>query len=250
MNRMLRISLMVLALLLTVVKEGCAQLYNAEIEVYIPLHKRTGPSFTARNGVEVLNESFHDNTRESTKKYREVSDTLGLYYKAFNWVDIGFNSLKMAFNVYNTGEIAKKRISGIADLLRQYEQQCLLRGDIEAGDQEILDIGQDLYRDIMRDVDDIRNSAIGLLGYNIAQVPATTFSVLNSLKDMNVSLENIQKTLNGAYGRLYRFMLMRLGWRWDFAYVQIDRTGVAESAIGRWKDATRESMNRMSFTGE
>ena len=74
--------------------------------------------------------------------------------------------------------------------------------------------------------------------------------MLNDLKSLNNSLEHIQYTLNNAYKRLYLFMVTRTGLRWNMTYTPIDRISVAEGAIGRWRAATQQSLNRMAGAAE
>lgn len=233
-----------LAVLLAVPSVLHAQLYNPEIEAYIALHKKTGPAFTARTTVEHANSDLHKKTAKGAQMYRETGDSLGMYYKAFNWIDIAYTSLKFGFNVYNTVDVARRRISAIISLLDDYQKEVLKHGNIEKDDQVIIDIGQQLYGSVSGDVNAILYSAGIILGFSAVKIPCTTYSLLENLHIINEALEHIQSSLNIAWGRLYMFMLARLGWRWNFSYTPLDRVSVTEGAIGRWRAATMESLNR------
>lgn len=223
---------------------------SEEVFVYDALKDKTEPAFLAHTAVEAINSKAHKGTMEKTQAFREASDSLGFYYKAFNWVDIGFNTLRFGMNVKNTYDVAKKRINGIISLLELYEKECLAHGNIEREDQEILDIGKELYSSVESDVNDISTTAVAIAGYVTLKFPCTTFSMLNDLKSLNNSLEHIQYTLNNAYKRLYLFMVTRTGLRWNMTYTPIDRISVAEGAIGRWRAATQQSLNRMAGATE
>ena len=226
-----------------------AQVYNPEIEAYIALHKKTGVAFDAHTLVEKVNVKAHEGNMDAAALVRQQADSLGFYYKAFNWVDLAYSSLKFAFNVSNTMSLARKRIEGIVSLLDQYRTAVLMHGAISREDREIFEIGEKLYGDIRNDVRDIEYTAGTIAGYVSLQFPCTTYSMLQQLKKLNDSLEHIQHTLNMAYNSLYRFMLMRLGWHWHSAYVPVDRVSVAEGAIGRWRNSTIESLNRSAAVG-
>lgn len=246
--RIRKIMILVLLLLLTAT-EGYCQL-NAELIVYNALKKKTEPAFITHSAIEDLNAKAHKNTMERTREFREASDSLGFYYKAFNWVDIAFNALRFAMNVKNTYDVANKRIDGIVKLIKLYEDECLKHGDIEADDQEIIDIGRDMYNEVSQDVNSIINTSTAIVGYIGLQFPCTTFSMLNDLKTLNNSLEHIQYSLNNAYMRLYYFMVTRTGFRWNIAYNPVDRVAIAEGAIGRWRSAAHESLSKMSGVTE
>ncbi len=235
---------LVLPMLLLTATEGYCQL-NAELIVYNALKKKTEPAFATHTVVEGLNAKAHKSTMERTQEFREASDSLGFYYKAFNWVDIAFNALRFAMNVKNTYDVANKRIDGIVSLIKVYEDECLKHGDIEADDQEIIDIGRDMYNEVKQDVNSIINTSTAIVGYIGLQFPCTTFSMLNDLKTLNNSLEHIQYSLNNAYMRLYFFMVSRTGFRWNIAYTPVDRVSIAEGAIGRWKSAAQQSLTKM-----
>lgn len=237
--------IVLLAVLLTVPSLASAGGYNPEIDIYVPLHKKTGPAFTARNAVELINSELHHETAKGAKEYRESGDSLGLYYKAFNWVDLTYNTLKFGYNVYNTADIARTRISAIVALLNDYQNEVRKHG-IERDDQVILDIGRELYENVSNDVEDIWTTAAQILGFSAVKVPISTYSMLEDMHILNGSLEHIQYSLNRAWGRLYAFMLARLGWRWDFSYTPLERSAIAEGAIGRWREATQRSLSLMS----
>lgn len=229
---------------LFVASSVCRAQYNPEINAYVALHKKTGPAFTARNGVEIINTDAHEETKDGAVEYRQQSDSLGFYYKAFNWVDIAYGTLKFAFNVYNTEEIARKRITAIVRLLDAWKEDMLRYGDLPREDVEFIKIGKDLYEAVKTDVEAIILTAGNITAYISLQLPCTTFSMLQDLKILNDCLEDIQKALNIAYSRVYQYMLMRHGWRWHVAYTPVDRTELSESAIGRWCRSTRESLGR------
>ena len=249
MKKMLCHMVLLLLSLLAVVTDVHAQA-NAEIPIYNALERKTRPAFVIRNGVEVMNNEAHKSSMKSAGKFRAASDSLGFYYKAFNWVDIGFNSLRFGMNVVNTYNVAKTRMEGITRLLQQYEEECLKHGDLERGDMQIIEIGKVLYRDVRDDSEKIYYTAINVGGYVALKMPCTTYSLLADLKMLNDALEHIQQVLNRAYSRLYFFMATRTGFRWNLSYTPIDRVSVAEGAIGRWRNATQESLNRMAGVTE
>lgn len=209
---------------------------NFELIGYIESHKKTGPWGFARFGASNLAEAAHKEVMDRARDVQEASDSLGMYYKAFGFVDLIYQSLRFGFNVKNTYEIASERISQINTLLEEYIRDMALRGDIEGDDREILNIGQALYENDSAYVKSAWKSLTVVFGMAIAKQPVTTYSLLIEMENINRCLEAVQVSLDNAYRRLSWYMLLRRGWHWKGTYTPIDRLSLVEGALRRWHD--------------
>lgn len=238
--------LLLSAALLLVCAESPAQIVNAEIPAYVALHKKTGPVTFTRSVVEEYNKDLHRKSSESAVEVKEASDSLGLYYQAFNWVDIVYQSLRFGYNVRNTYNVTKERIEGIARLLDEYVRDVADTRTLTSDDQEVLDIGRELYDNVKSDVESVTLSITTIIGYAGAKVPCTTYSLLTELKVINGGLDLLQKHLNRAYTRLYVALMLRKGWHWKGHYLPESRVTICEKALERWHDSAVGSMSKAS----
>lgn len=242
MRKCLYICVFLLALLPCVSQ---AQFLNMELPVYIELHKGSGPVTFARSAAERINEKLHSKLRDSAEEVKASSDSLGFYYKAFNWVDVIYQSLRFGYNVKNTYQVTTEKVVAINNLLEGYISDVAETRDIEADDMEIIRIGRDLFHEDSVIIAGVWPSFVKVIGFAALKQPVTTYSLLTELKKINDAMEAIQANLNKAYERLSWYILIRRGWHWRNTYVTVNRVDVAEWALKRWHDASVESMKRV-----
>ena len=86
---------------------------------------------------------------------------LDRYTRAFDIIDILYQSLRTSLNVYSTYENVSERVSDYRDMLNDFKQKCLDRGNIVSTDtliitinhaalQKIADEGDNLYRSVLK----------------------------------------------------------------------------------------------------
>lgn len=119
--------LLLLAVLPTVVK---AQ-WNFDIpvvEAYINDHKQQRSLLLARSTLELSNQLLHEYSSDAAVEYKELNIDLDKYTRAFDVIDVLYQSLRTSLNVYSTYDTVSDRIRDYKDLLDDYREKVLERG--------------------------------------------------------------------------------------------------------------------------
>ncbi len=101
--------LLLLAVLPTVVK---AQ-WNFDIpvvEAYINDHKQQRSLLLARSTLELSNQLLHEYSSDAAVEYKELNIDLDKYTRAFDVIDVLYQSLRTSLNVYSTYDTVSDRI--------------------------------------------------------------------------------------------------------------------------------------------
>lgn len=104
--------LLLLAVLPTVVK---AQ-WNFDIpvvEAYINDHKQQRSLLLARSTLELSNQLLHEYSSDAAVEYKELNIDLDKYTRAFDVIDVLYQSLRTSLNVYSTYDTVSDRIGGL-----------------------------------------------------------------------------------------------------------------------------------------
>lgn len=72
------------------------------IEAYINDHKKQRSLLLARSTLEESNKLLHQASKVTHRKYRDVNWELDKYTKAFDVIDLVYNTVSTGFNVYRT----------------------------------------------------------------------------------------------------------------------------------------------------
>ncbi len=118
--------LLLLAVLPTVVK---AQ-WNFDIpvvEAYINDHKQQRSLLLARSTLELSNKLLHEYSSSAAVEYKELNIDLDKYTRAFDVIDVLYQSLRTSLNVYSTYNTVSDRIGDYKDLLDDYREKVLER---------------------------------------------------------------------------------------------------------------------------
>ena len=174
------------------------------VEAYINDHKKQRSLLLARSTLELSNQLLHEYSSDATVEYKTLNVDLDKYTRAFDVIDVLYQSLRTSLNVYSTYNTVSDRITDYKNLLENYREKVLERNKIAVSDtiiisvnlrciQKIADEGQHLYR-----------SVSDLVLYATGAAACSTSDLLLVLESINTSLDNIERHLNRSYFETWR----------------------------------------------
>ncbi len=110
------------------------------VEAYINDHKEQRSLLLVRSTLEASNKLLHDYSGDANKGFRDINKELDKYTRAFDVIDVLYQSLRTSLNVYNTYENISDRIGDYKDMLSDFKEKCLERGNIVSTDTMIVTI--------------------------------------------------------------------------------------------------------------
>ena len=214
------------------------------VEAYINDHKKQRSLLLARSTLELSNQLLHEYSSDATVEYKTLNVDLDKYTRAFDVVDVLYQSLRTSLNVYSTYNTVSDRITDYKNLLEDYREKVLERNRIAVSDtiiisvnlrciQKIADEGQHLYR-----------SVSDLVLYATGAAACSTSDLLLVLESINTSLDNIERHLNRSYFETWRYIQLRMGYWKEAVYRTKTKRQLIDDAFGRWREAGLNPGNR------
>ena len=214
------------------------------VEAYINDHKKQRSLLLARSTLELSNQLLHEYSSDATVEYKTLNVDLDKYTKAFDVIDVLYQSLRTSLNVYSTYNTVSDRITDYKNLLEDYREKVLERNKIAVSDtiiisvnlrciQKIADEGQHLYR-----------SVSDLVLYATGAAACSTSDLLLVLESINTSLDNIERHLNRSYFETWRYIQLRMGYWKEAVYRTKTKRQLIDDAFGRWREAGLNPGNR------
>ena len=108
------------------------------VEAYINDHKKQRSLLLARSTLEYSNKLLHEYSSKEVGNYKELNIDLDKYTRAFDAIDVMYQSLRTALNVKNTYTSVSDRIGDYKSLLEDFNAKILARGRIETADTLII----------------------------------------------------------------------------------------------------------------
>ena len=207
------------------------------VEAYINDHKKQRSLLLARSTLELSNQLLHEYSSDATVEYKTLNVDLDKYTRAFDVIDVLYQSLRTSLNVYSTYNTVSDRITDYKNLLEDYREKVLERNKIAVSDtiiisvnlrciQKIADEGQHLYR-----------SVSDLVLYATGAAACSTSDLLLVLESINTSLDNIERHLNRSYFETWRYIQLRMGYWKEAVYRTKTKRQLIDDAFGRWREA-------------
>ena len=190
----------------------------ASIEAYINDHKKQRSLLLARSTLEYSNKLLHEYSRDATVEYKEINIDLDKYTRAFDIIDIMYQSLRTVLNVKDSYETVRERLSDYERLMDDFHEKVIRRNRIELADTLLIAINARAIR-------------------NIAEAACSTADLLMVLDAINTSLDNIQRHLNRSYFETWRYVQVRIGYWKEQVYRRRSINEMAEDAFSRWRVA-------------
>ena len=214
------------------------------VEAYINDHKKQRSLLLARSTLELSNQLLHEYSSDATVEYKTLNVDLDKYTRAFDVIDVLYQSLRTSLNVYSTYNTVSDRITDYKNLLEDYREKVLERNKIAVSDtiiisvnlrciQKIADEGQHLYR-----------SVSDLVLYATGAAACSTSDLLLVLESINTSLDNIERHLNRSYFETWRYIQLRMGYWKEAVYRTKTKRQLIVDAFGRWREAGLNPGNR------
>lgn len=214
------------------------------VEAYINDHKKQRSLLLARSTLELSNQLLHEYSSDATVEYKTLNVDLDKYTRAFDVIDVLYQSLRTSLNVYSTYNTVSDRITDYKNLLEDYREKVLERNKIAVSDtiiisvnlrciQKIADEGQYLYR-----------SVSDLVLYATGAAACSTSDLLLVLESINTSLDNIERHLNRSYFETWRYIQLRMGYWKEAVYRTKTKRQLIDDAFGRWREAGLNPGNR------
>ena len=141
MKRTILIAITLLALLPDVAK-GQWTFDIVSVEAYINDHKKQRSLLLARSTLEYSNQLLHEYSSEEVGKYKELNVDLDKYTRAFDIIDVMYQSLRTVLNVKSTYQTVSDRISDYKNLLEDFNDKVIKRKHIELADTMLISINK------------------------------------------------------------------------------------------------------------
>ena len=163
---------------------------------------------------------------------------LDRYTRAFDVIDIMYQSLRTVLNVKSTYTAVSDRIGDYKAMLTDYNEKILKRGHVEPDDIRIITINEKAIEDIARDGEHLYKSVSDLVLYATGAAECSTSDLLMVLEAVNGSLDDIERHLNRAYIETWRYIQVRIGY-WKEKIYRPATKEIIDGAFGRWRRAGR-----------
>ena len=207
------------------------------VEAYINDHKKQRSLLLARSTLEYSNQLLHEYSSEEVGKYKELNVDLDKYTRAFDIIDVMYQSLRTVLNVKSTYQTVSDRISDYKNLLEDFNDKVIKRKHIELADTLILSINAGAIRMIAQEGECLYKSVSDLVLYATGAAACSTSDLLMVLNSINCSLDNIKKHLNRAYFETWRYIQVRIGYWKEKVYRTKTKRELIDDAFGRWRQS-------------
>ena len=209
------------------------------VEAYINDHKQQRSLLLARSTLEYSNKLLHEYSRKEVGGYKELNVDLDKYTRAFDVIDVMYQTLRTALNTKNTYRTVSDRISDYKTMLEEFNDKVLKRGQPEWADLQIITINAQAIEDIAREGEQLYKSISDLVLYATGAAACSTSDLLMVFEAVNMSLDSIERHLNRAYFETWRYIQVRIGYWKSKIYRSKTRQEIIDGAFGRWRGAGR-----------
>ena len=229
---------LILLCLMTLFPSFCNAQYGfdaASVEAYINDHKEQRSLLLVRSTLEASNKLLHDYSSKANIDYKDINRELDKYTRAFDVIDVLYQSLRTSLNLYNTYETISDRVGDYKEMLDDFNRKCLERGDIVSTDTQIIAINVRAIAKIADEGDNLYRSVCDLVLYATGAAACSTSDLLLILTNINNSLDNIKKHLNLAYFETWKYIQVRIGYWKRQVYRAKTMQEIVNDAFGRWR---------------
>lgn len=209
------------------------------IEAYISDHKNQRSLLLARATLEHSNALLHEYSKTANVNYKEINIELDKYTRAFDVIDLLYQTLRTSLNTYDTYNTIHDRVIDYKNLLEDYYEKCLNRGNIVSTDTLIISINYHMLENIADECENIYKSFSDLVLYATGAAACSTSNLILVITSINQSLDNIQKQLNTSYISTWKYIQVRIGYWKAQVYRAKTINEIIQGAYGRWRASSR-----------
>lgn len=207
------------------------------VEAYIADHKTQRSLLLARATLEQSNNLLHEYSADAADDYKELNIDLDKYTRAFDVIDVLYQSLRTVFNARDTYTTVKNRISDYRKMLDDYNDKIVKRAKFEVTDTIIIAVNLRAIQKIGDEGSQLYRSLSDLILYATGAAACSTSDLLLVLESINQSLDLIEYHLNTAYFNTWRYIQVRIGyWKSEVYRIRTKRE-IANDAFGRWRNS-------------
>lgn len=231
---------MLLLMVVMFPKSAIAQVFPRDIptiEAYIYDHKQQRSLLLTRSTLETSNALLHKASKVTNREYRDINIELDKYTRAFDIIDLVYNTVSTGFNVYRTYDTVSDKIGKYKTMLNDYNDKILRRGRIETADTLLLTVNMRAIANLAEECQNLYLSVSTLALYASGKVCCTTASMMLMVDNINKSLDRIKEIVNSAYYQTWKFIQARTSYWKSEIYRSKTIRQVAEDAFGRWREA-------------
>lgn len=221
-------------------KSAIAQVFPRDIptiEAYIYDHKQQRSLLLTRSTLETSNALLHKASKVTNREYKDINVELDKYTRAFDIIDLVYNTVSTGFNVYRTYDTVSDKIGKYKTMLNDYNDKILRRGRIETADTLLLTVNMRAIANLAEECQNLYLSVSTLALYASGKVCCTTASMMLMVDNINKSLDRIKEIVNSAYYQTWKFIQARTSYWKSEIYRSKTIRQVAEDAFGRWREA-------------
>lgn len=209
------------------------------IEAYISDHKNQRSLLLARATLEHSNALLHEYSKTANVNYKEINIELDKYTRAFDVIYLLYQTLRTSLNTYDTYNTIHDRVIDYKNLLEDYYEKCLSRGNIVSTDTLIISINYHMLENIADECENIYKSFSDLVLYATGAAACSTSNLMLVITSINQSLDNIQKQLNTSYISTWKYIQVRIGYWKAQVYRAKTINEIIQGAYGRWRASSR-----------
>lgn len=236
--------LLLLLMLLPVVAKAQFSFDMPSLEAYINDHKKQRSLLLARSTLEAGNTLLHEYSADATHDYKELNMDLDKYTRAFDVIDVIYQSVRTGMNVYSTYNTVSDRISDYRKMLEDYNDKVLQRGKFELSDTLILSINIRLIDHVSDEGKQLYRSVSELALYVTGAASCSTSDLILLFERINTNLDNIELHLNKAYFETWRYIQLRMGYWKSEIYNAQTKEQISRSALERWRKSTYDALKK------
>lgn len=207
------------------------------LEAYINDHKSVRSMLLARSTLELSNSLLHDYSKTAAVEYKELNVDLDKYTRAFDVIDVLYNSLRTSMNAYDTYNTVSTRIRDYKKLLEDYNEKVLKRGKYSISDTLIISVNYRMIDNIYNEGQELYKSLSDLVLYATGAAACSTSELMMVMNSINYSLDRIELYLNRAYFKTWQYVQLRMGYWKESIYRSKTRREILDGAFGRWREA-------------
>lgn len=205
------------------------------VEAYINDHKKQRSLLLARSTLEHSNKLLHEYTSDEVGGYKNLNVDLDKYTRAFDVIDVMYQSLRTALNARSTYSEVSQRIVDYKNLLTDFNEKVVKRKHIELADTLIISINARMIENVAEEGEHLFRSLSDLVLYATGAAACSTADLMLVLDAINNSMDNIEKLLNRGYYETWRYIQLRIGYWKEKVYRKKSKQQIINDAFGRWK---------------
>lgn len=212
------------------------------LEALITDHKGVRDSLKLRNTIEAGIVVLHELVNDTVMGYKEVNRQLDKYQRSFDIINVIVSGACTVMKGYTTYNAVKDRLTGIGEVLQEFEKECLEQGNIETSDTLIINVSKRMVEKIIDDADALKSSLGDLMAYAVGDpktkvgiMEMTTARLFEIINNINDALDAIREHVTEAYVKILQYCKARMSPFWNRKVFHSQSVGqIARGALEIW----------------